>query len=379
MNSIKRLSKPLLWLMASLMAAGLAVAGAPGTSATDPSVRSASPGNNATNVPTSTNSSKNLVSGTVVSATFSQPMDPATINSSLPGKLLTFTLKETSGNQVAGTVAMNAANTVATFTPAVFGLNANTSYTATVSIAAKNAGGTAMADPAVWSFTTKAVTSIAQAPVALGAAGTFAILTKTGITDVYASVINGDVGTSPITGAAIGLTCGEVKTGIVYSVDAAGPLPCTVTNATLLTMAVGDMETAYLDAQGRQLPNVTELGSGEIGGLTLFPGLYKWGTDVLISTDVTLSGGPDDVWIFQIAGGISQASATRITLAGGALAKNIFWQPAGAVSIGTTAHFEGVMLAKTLIAVKTGATANGRLLAQTAVTLQKNAVTQPAQ
>jgi hypothetical protein len=98
----------------------------------------------------------------------------------------------------------------------------------------------------------------------------------------------------------------------------------------------------------------------------------------LISTDVTLSGGPDDVWIFQVAGTLNQASATRVTLAGGARAKNIFWQVAGAVTIGTTAHFEGVVLGKTMIAVNTGATVRGRLLAQTAVTLQMNAVTRPA-
>ncbi|MFD2271693.1 ice-binding family protein [Undibacterium arcticum] len=93
-------------------------------------------------------------------------------------------------------------------------------------------------------------------------------------------------------------------------------------------------------------PDFTELGAGEIGGLTLAPGLYKWGTDLLISTDVTLSGGPNDVWIFQVAGQLNQANATRVTLAGGALAKNIFWQVADNVSIGTTAHFEGVVLAK---------------------------------
>jgi hypothetical protein len=99
----------------------------------------------------------------------------------------------------------------------------------------------------------------------------------------------------------------------------------------------------------------------------------------LISKDVTLSGGPDDVWIFQVAGTLNQANATHVTLAGGALAKNIFWQVAGAVTLGTTAHFEGVILAKTMIAVNTGASVNGRLLAQTAVTLQMNAVTQPTQ
>ena len=215
------------------------------------------------------------------------------------------------------------------------------------------------------------------AAVNLGTAGTFAILSKTGVTDVYASAITGNVGTSPITGAALLLTCGEVA-GKIYVVDAAGPLPCAVNDATFLTSAVGAMETAYLDAAGRTSPDFTELGAGEIGGLTLAPGLYKWGTGVLVSTDVTLSGGPNDVWIFQVAGTLNQANATRVTLAGGALAKNIFWQVAGAVTIGTTAHFEGIVLAKTMIAVNTGASVNGRLMAQTAVTLQMNAVTEPA-
>jgi hypothetical protein len=215
------------------------------------------------------------------------------------------------------------------------------------------------------------------APVHLGSAGNFTILSKSGITDVFASAIVGNVGTSPITGAALLLTCGEV-TGQIYTVDAAGPLPCSVTDATTLTSAVGDMGFAYDDAAGRVAPDFTELGAGEIGGLTLAPGLYKWGTGLLISTDVTLSGGPDDVWIFQVAGTLNQASAKRMILAGGARAKNIFWQVAGAVTIGTTAHFEGVVLAKTMIAVNTGATVRGRLLAQTAVTLQMNAVTRPA-
>ena len=214
-------------------------------------------------------------------------------------------------------------------------------------------------------------------PVNLGMAGTFAVLSKSGITDVYASAIVGDVGTSPITGAALLLTCGEVS-GTLYVVDAAGPLPCAVSDASRLDSAVLDMGFAYDDAAGRAFPDVTELGAGEIGGLTLQPGLYKWGTGLLITTDVTLTGGPDDVWIFQVAGTLNQANGTRVTLAGGALAKNIFWQVAGAVTLGTTAHFEGVVLAKTMIAVNTGASVNGRLLAQTAVTLQMSAVTQPA-
>ncbi len=339
--------------------------------ATEPTVMSSSPTNRATTVPTSTNNSNNVVAAAVATATFSQPMDPTTVNA------LTFMLKETTGGSVPGTVVMNAENTVATFTPTASALNPNTSYTATISMAAKNVAGVAMANPVAWRFTTGAGVFTGQTSVALGKAGIFAILSKSGITDVYASSINGDVGASPITGAAIHLTCAEVITGTVYSVNAAGPLPCRVTDPTTLTTAVGDMQTAYTDAAGRLFPNFTELGAGQIGGLTLAPGLYKWSTPVLISTDVTLSGGPNDVWIFQIAGTLKEASATKVILQGGALAKNIFWQVSGTVALGTTAHFEGVILGKTLISLKTGASANSRLLAQTAVTLQMNAVTQP--
>jgi hypothetical protein len=357
-------------------AAGASVSAEARAVASAPSVVLTSPGNGATDVATSTNIGGNLT-GTVITATFNQAMDPATINSSLPGALTTFTLKESTGNNVAGTVALNADNTAAAFTPSASALTPNTRYTATVTTSAKSAGGTAMVNSVVWSFTTRAIAFTAQTPVNLGTAGTFAILSKTGITDVYASAITGNVGTSPITGAALHLTCGEVS-GKIYVVDAAGPLPCAINDATSLTAAIGDMAGAYSNAEGRVLPDFNELGAGEIGGKTLVPGLYKWGTDVLISTDVTLSGGPNDVWIFQVAGQLKQASATRVTLAGGALAKNIFWQVADNATIGTTAHFEGIMLGKTLVAVQTGASADGRLFAQTAVTLQMNAITQPA-
>jgi hypothetical protein len=345
---------------------------------TPPAVIFTTPSNDAINVPTSLNSSSNIVTGTAATATFSQPMNPATIASFPAGSLRTFTLADEQGNNVPGTVAMNTAHTVATFTPSAPALNPNMSYVATVSTAAASAAGIASAAPVTWKFTTKNIPFTGQEPVTLGTAGTFAILTKTGITDVYASAINGDVGSSPITGAAVLLTCPEVATGTIYTVDAAGPLPCRTTNATFLTAAIGDMAIAYNDAAGRSLPDATELGAGQIGGLTIAPGLYKWSSNVLISTSVTLSGGPNDVWIFQIAGGITQASATSVTLTGGALPKNVFWQAADNVSIGTTAHFAGVVLGQTLIAVKTGASVNGRLLAQTAVTLQQNAVTQPA-
>ena len=216
----------------------------------------------------------------------------------------------------------------------------------------------------------------ALAGVNLGVAGNFAILSKTGITDVYKSTITGDIGTSPITGAALLVSCAEVA-GTIYTVDAAGPLPCRVTSATMLTTAVGDMQAAYTDAAGRINPDFLNLGAGNIGGKTLTPGLYKFTSAVVIPTDITISGGPNDVWIFQIAGTLKMSSAVNITLAGGAQAKNIFWQASGAVTFGTTSHFEGNILGKTGINLQTGASVNGRMLAQTAVTLQMNTVVKP--
>jgi hypothetical protein len=213
------------------------------------------------------------------------------------------------------------------------------------------------------------------APVDLGIAKYFVILTETGITDVSASAVLGNVGTSPITGAADLLSCTEV-TGNILSVDAAGPPPCNRISPASLGRSIGAMETAYTDAASR-IPNVTELGAGMIGGLTLSPGTYAWSSDVLINSNLTLMGGRKDVWIFQVAQNVNLANATSILLAGGAKAKNIFWQVAGQVTMGTTSHFQGIVLGKTMIALKTGATITGRLYAQTAVSLEMNMVSKP--
>jgi len=220
------------------------------------------------------------------------------------------------------------------------------------------------------------------AAVNLGSAGNFVILAKSGVSTVPASAITGDIGLSPaaesfVTGFSLTsdatnqFSTSPQVTGRVYAADKAVPTPSN------LTTAVSDMQTAYTDAAGRAA-DYTELGAGNIGGLNLGPATYKWGTGVLIPTSVTLTGGPNDVWIFQVAQNITVASGVKIILAGGALPKNIFWQSFGAVTLGTTAHFEGVVLSQTSITLATGASANGRLLAQTAVSLDANAVTQPA-
>jgi hypothetical protein len=144
-----------------------------------------------------------------------------------------------------------------------------------------------------------------------------------------------------------------------------------------LTTAIENMITAYNDAAGRTSPHFIELGTGNIGGRTLVPGLYKWTSAVTLPSDITISGGANDVWIFQIAQDLTVSNGVNVTLTGGAQAKNIFWQVAGTVTLGTTSHFEGIILSMTGITLQTGASLKGRALAQTAVILDNNIVTQP--
>jgi hypothetical protein len=138
------------------------------------------------------------------------------------------------------------------------------------------------------------------------------------------------------------------------------------------------METAYTDAAGRVTPDFINLGSGDITGRTLVPGLYNWGTSLQATSGFTISGGANDVWIFQVAGDLTIGNGVMVTLGGSAQAKNIFWQVAGQTTLGTTANFKGIVLCMTQIVVETGAAVNGRLLAQTQVTLDANAVTAPS-
>jgi hypothetical protein len=224
------------------------------------------------------------------------------------------------------------------------------------------------------------------APVNLKTAANYVILAKTGITNVPTSDITGNLGVSPIsytaiTGFALTPTVPDAATvfstsaqvtGKVYAADYLGG-----TTASDLSTAVTDMGTAFTDAAGRAA-DVTELGAGNIGGKSLAAGVYKWTTAVTIPTDVTLHGGSSDVWIFQIAQTLTMASATHVNLSGGALAKNVFWQVSGGVTIGTTAQFKGIVLGQTAITLGNGASVDGRLLAQAAVNLNSNVVTEPA-
>jgi hypothetical protein len=271
--------------------------------------------------------------------------------------------------------------TTATFSPSA-DLAANTLFTATVSTAAKSAGGLSLAAAYAWTFTTGSGPAIGPSPVGLGAAGNYAVLAKTAVSSVPASVVTGAIGLSPaaasfVTGFSLVADSTNVfatspqVVGKIYAANYAVPTPSN------LTTAIANMETAYTDAAGRPTPDFLELGTGNIGGKTLAPGLYKWTSAVTIPTDVTIAGGANDVWIFQTSGDLTMSAAKNVTLSGGAQAKNIFWQVAGQVTVGANAHFEGIILTKTSATLQTGATMNGRVLAQTQIALQQATVTQP--
>lgn len=221
----------------------------------------------------------------------------------------------------------------------------------------------------------------------LKAAGGYAILAKTGISTVPNSAVTGNVGLSPT--ARIGLTgwslineptdtdftsAQVVSPFKLYAADNVGG-----TTSVDLTTAVLNMQAAYTDAAGRTATSAatTNVGAGTLTGLTLTPGVYEWGTAVTIPTNLTLSGSATDVWIFKVAGTLDMAAAKNVILSNGALPQNIFWQVSGAVTIGANTHFEGIILGQTSITFGNLASINGRLLAQTAVTLDATTVTQP--
>lgn len=227
------------------------------------------------------------------------------------------------------------------------------------------------------------VNPVGPAPVLLGTSGNYAILAKTAVSTVPPSAITGNVGVSPaatsfLTGFSltmVGTTSATSPqvTGSLYGADMSPP---TNTN---LTTAVLDMQTAYTDAAGRPTPDFLDLGAGNIGGKTLTGGLYKWGSAVTVPADIAISGGGDDVWIFQISGDLSVSTNTRVLLEGGAQAKNIFWQVAGEVILNAGTHFEGNILSQTAITMRTGSSLNGRALAQSMVALDNATVVKPAQ
>ena len=319
----------------------------PALDTTAPTVASTVPFNSATGVPL----------GQTLFATFSEAMDPATISAS------TFSLAGPGGTPVTGTVAYDQTSHIATFAPAS-ALAPNTSYTGTITAAAKDLAGNPLAGDLVWSFTT-ATAPAGQAAVVLGAAANFAVLAGSTITSSGATTVNGDLGVSPGT-AVTGFPPGLVN-GAIHAGDAAA------------AQGQLNLTTAYNDAAGRTVGAVTV--AGNLGGRTLTPGLYKSTSSLEISSgDLTLDAQGDStaVFIFQMASTLTTTSGRQVILSGGAKASNIFWQVGSSATLGTTSVFKGTIMADQSITLTTGATLDGRALARiAAVTLQDNVITIP--
>jgi hypothetical protein len=223
----------------------------------------------------------------------------------------------------------------------------------------------------------------ADGTVDLGTAGNYRILTKTGISTVPQSAITGDIAVSPfsaaaITGFSLTLDADGTKstssqfTGNAYAADYAD-----TNTPTTLTTAISDMEAAYTDAAGRVNTDAEKknLGAGEIGGRTLTPGLYTFDSNVDINSELTIDGSDTDIFIIQMTGDLMLAANKSVTLTGGVLPENIFWQVAGNVSVMAGASMKGILLVKTDVTFITGSTLNSRVLAQTACVLQKATIT----
>lgn len=286
----------------------------------------------------------NVAITSTVNATFSEAMDPLTISNA------TFALKETvTNNPVTGTIAFNAASRIATFTP-LANLAANTSYTATVTTATKDLAANALAVDKVWSFTTAATPIVIAPAINLGAASSFgtfggsAGMTNTGIQ----TIVNGDIGTiatgtSMITGfhdsldiytetpANIGTVNGKIYTctNSTTGPTSAGP---NAASCAIATQARLDAQAAYL-ALAAMPPGANP--GANLANLTLAPGVYTSpsGSFLIEGGNLTLDaqGDANAVWVFQMAttltvGGPGAAAPQSIILAGGAQAKNVYWQ-----------------------------------------------------
>jgi hypothetical protein len=319
-----------------------------------------------------------------ISATFSEAMLVSSITD------VTFTATGTPA--ITGVVTYS--GNTATFTPSA-NLASGTLYTATVTTGAKDLASNALAANKVWTFTTGTSVALGPAPVILGAAGDYAILAESTVaSQTSPTVVAGNIGISPaaltfITGFT--MTPHEVTAGVIdytnatqvtgggriYAADMTGG-----STSANLTTAIAHKLIAYNDAAGRTVSRVLNVGAGTIGvaagTLNFVPGLYNWNTALHMTGDITLTGGANDVWIFQVNGTLTVDSAKKVILAGGALPKNIFWQITGNTSLGTGSHFEGVILCASDIWLLTGATMNGRTLSATQVVLQTATVTQPA-
>ncbi len=287
-----------------------------------------------------------------VTATFSRAMNPATLTAS------TFTVKQ-GATPITGAVSY--AGTTVTFVPAA-PLSLSLQYTATITTGAADPQGAALASDYVWSFTTGACS---HARVVLLSAGSFGVLAGSTVTNTGGTSITGDLGVSPgtaVTGFPPGNVTGSMQMGNPTSAQ-----------------ATADLTTAYNDAASRTLCPVSV--AGNLGGMTLAPGLYKSTSSLAVSSgDLTLDaqGDQDAVFIFQMASTLTTTVGRQVILAGGAKSTNVFWQVGSSATLGTSSAFQGTIMADQAITMGTNATLNGRALARIAgVSLDTNPIVVP--
>jgi hypothetical protein len=296
---------------------------------------------------------------TVAVATFSEAMNPATINAT------TFTLTGPAAASVTGQVTYDAADYVATFTPSAI-LALDTIYTATITTGAQDLSGNALATDFTWSFTTSTV-ACQTSSVPLGSAANFEALAGSTVTNT---------GPTIITGGDLGLSPGSAVTGFPPG-TLTPPAVMHITDPTA-AQAELDLTTAYLYTAG--LPGGAVL-PGDMSGLTFAPGLYTNASTVMLSAgNVTLDAGGDvnAVFIFQVGSTLTTIGSTQVILAGGAQAQNVFWQVSSSATLGTNSIFQGTIMSLQSISLDTGATLIGRALARNgAVTLDDSTLTAP--
>jgi len=360
---MRKLKVSKVWIPAFLLAVVMAGcsdsdknagAGNPGDPLTPPTVTAVTPPNGSTLVCPNT---------PVITATFSKPMNPATLTAT------TFTLTA-GGASTSGTVTYVDATMIATFTPAA-ALTASTAYTATITTGAKDQFGNSLASNFTWTFTTSAPCPPPAGAIALGAACSFGILAGSTVTNVAgtATTVSGDVGVWPGT-AITGFGSPASITGAFHAGDS------------VAMTAQGDLTTAYNNAAGAAGGAILP---PDLGGSTLFPGVYKTTSaspSLGITGNLTLDGqgNPNAAWIFQIVSTLTTASTnSQVILINGANSHNVFWQVGSSATLGTTTSFTGTIMAQASITLTTGATLHGRALARTgAVTLDTNTVVVPA-
>ncbi len=352
--------------------------------ATIPKVTASEPsnGNQFASISTGAGPSKSIT------ATFSLAMDPATLNSAPAGTLTTMSIKETvSGVNVPGTVAMNTfgggstlpANLVATFSTTA-ALTGSTSYTVTITQAAKSSTSVALGCSYQWSFKTAPPAGVAA--IDLGILGPFGMASAGGLTNTGATKINGDVVLNP------NATCNAVAVGAGDDFGLCGGTPPTH-NAGDKVITVIHPDTTTADAVRAVLlakwnsispagtPGATVLGCGVIGSAggggagtgcagnaTLTPGTYIANiASIDISGTLTLNGGPTDVWIFQAPSStVISAVNSTILLTGGAKASNVWWFVGSSATLNAGSTFQGNILASASISMGNLATSCGRLL-----------------